>query len=420
MTGPLGPIGVGPRLTRALTVAVAAVGLAVPTTLPTPSTAAPSTGSGDPAPEPTVHSSDGVVGPLAEQMPAARLSRVVVSREKSYKVVPGLRFRQWDQRDRRGTIRAYLLTANLKKAGLSLQYASLPKVAARDELSDILAVDKAVAGINGDFFDISDTAAPLGVGIGAATVVHGPAQGWMKSFFLPAKGVAGVGDLPVQATVPTLPDLGITNVNSPWVPVHGIGVYTKAWGTAPGYAVTDGAKREDVRQVVIQDGVVVSNTIPVSSGTEIDGRILIGRGTGAVRLNQQLPVGTKVRLRIGTATGPDVAIGGSAILLHNGRIQTDDDGELHPRTAVGVDTDTGRVLMLVVDGRQDFSRGYTLLELARLMKKLGAEEALNLDGGGSSTMITRRPSGRTLVANSPSDGHERQVPNGLQLVYEAP
>jgi exopolysaccharide biosynthesis protein len=54
------------------------------------------------------------------------------------------------------------------------------------------------------------------------------------------------------------------------------------------------------------------------------------------------------------------------------------------------------------------------------MKGLGAEEALNLDGGGSSTMVTKRPSGRTLVANAPSDGQERIVPNGLQLVYETP
>jgi len=421
MTGPLGSIRSGPRTTRAAVAAVAVLGLAVPGLLPPASAAAPSTGTGGrPAPSPSVHSSDGVVGPLAEPMPAARLSRVVITREKSYRVSPGLTFRQWDQRDARGTIRAYLLRANLDKPGLSLQYAAPPTVAARDELSDMVAPDKPVAGINGDFFDIGDTGAPLGVGIDAAEILHGPSQGWVRSFMLPAKGQATVAELPVQATVPTMPDLGITGVNSWRIPVHGIGLYTKQWGTAPGYSVTDGARPQYVRQVVVQGGVVVSNTIPVSSGTPIDGRILIGRGTGAVRLNQMLPVGTQVRLRIDTATRPQVAISGSAILLHDGRIATDDDGELHPRTAVGVDTDTGRILMLVIDGRQDFSRGYTLLELARLMKKLGAEEALNLDGGGSSTMITKRPSGRTRVANSPSDGHERQVANGLELVYKAP
>lgn len=410
----------GHRAVRAGAVGLSAIALALAGFTPSVSSAAVPRGGSERPDGPTVHSSDGVAGPLAAPVPAARPARVVVSNEKSYQVAPGLKFRQWDQRDRRGTIRAYLLRANLRKPGLSLQYAGAPQVAARDELTDILARRHAVAGVNGDFFDISDTGAPLGVGIDGARVVHGPSQGWLKSFVLPARGNATVGDLPVQASVPTLPELGITNVNSPRVPVHGIGVYTKQWGKAPGYSVTDGAKNKDVRQVVIQDGVVVSNTIPVSSGSDIEGRLLIGRGDGAVRLNRQLPVGTRARVVLQAQAQPEVAVSGSVVLLHGGRIQTEDDGELHPRTAVGVDTDTGKVLLLVVDGRQDFSRGYTLLELARLMKKLGAEEALNLDGGGSSTMVTTRPSGRVKVANSPSDGQQRPVPNGLQLVYDAP
>lgn len=238
----------------------------------------------------------------------------------------------------------------------------------------------------------------------------------MKSFFLPGRGKPGVGDVPVHATVADLPDLGITNVNSPRIPTHGIGLYTPQWGPAPGYAVTDGADAEDVRQVVVQDGVVVSNTVEVSAGTPIEGQLLLGRGTGAVRLSRQLPVGTPAEIAIGVDGATRLAIGGSEILLHEGRIQTTDDGELHPRTGVGFDADTGEVLLLVVDGRQDASRGYTLLELARMLKKLGAEEALNLDGGGSSELIARRPSGRVKVASSPSDGHERQVANGLVLV----
>ncbi len=420
MTGPLGPTH---RL-RAAAVAALACALAGLTVPLSPAGAALPASVERGSRGPSVHSSDGETGPVAAPRSPRQLARVVVSRERSYRVVPGVRYRQWDQRDARGKIRAYLLKADLRTPGLSLEYAGTPEVAARDELTDILARDRAVAGINGDFFDIGDTGAPLGVGIDGTRVLHGPSQGWVRSFLLPVKGAATVGELPVQASVPTAPDLGITSVNSWRIPVHGIGLYTKEWGRAPGYAVTDGARPKDVRQVVIQDGVVVSNTVEVSTGTAIKGRVLIGRGTGAVRLNRQLPVGTRARVVLEAAEDADqdveVAISGSMVLLRDGRIQTDDDGEMHPRTAVGVDTDTGRILMLVVDGRQDFSRGYTLLELARLMKKLGAEEALNLDGGGSSTMVTRRPSGRTRVANSPSDGQQRPVPNGLELVYRAP
>lgn len=424
MTGPLGSTGTGRRAGRSVAtfIVTLALGLSAAATASS-SSAATQAGSGDGGrpPEPTIHSSDGQPGPIAEPMPAARLSRVVVSNERHYRVAPGLKYRQWDQRDARGRIRAYLLTANLKKPGLTLQYAAPPQIAARDELSDMIAPDKAVAGVNGDFFDISDTDAPLGVGVDRGRVLHGQSEGsWLSSFILTATGTPRIGEHPVTASVPELPDLDITGVNAPWVIPDGIGLYTPKWGPAPGYAVTDAAKHKDVRQVVIQHGTVVSNTVEVDSGTPIEGKMLIGRGNGASRLFQQLPVGTQVHVAVKVKSQPQLAIGGSLVLLHHGRIMTDDDGELHPRTAVGIDRDTGRILLLVIDGRQTFSRGYTLLELARMMKKLGAEEALNFDGGGSSTMVTKRPSGRTTVANSPSDGNQRQVANGLELVYKAP
>jgi len=89
-------------------------------------------------------------------------------------------------------------------------------------------------------------------------------------------------------------------------------------------------------------------------------------------------------------------------------------GSRHPRTAVAVDEDTGRLWLVVVDGRQPpYSVGMTLPELLRLVEALGAEEALNLDGGGSSSLVVR---GR--LRNTPSDGEERAVVNALALVRD--
>jgi MYXO-CTERM domain-containing protein len=86
--------------------------------------------------------------------------------------------------------------------------------------------------------------------------------------------------------------------------------------------------------------------------------------------------------------------------------------ERHPRTAVGLDH-TGRTLYkVVVDGRwPGVSRGMTRTELARLMIDLGAHRAINLDGGGSSTMFIEGLG----VVNRPSDGTERVVSNHLGL-----
>lgn len=89
------------------------------------------------------------------------------------------------------------------------------------------------------------------------------------------------------------------------------------------------------------------------------------------------------------------------------------EGRRHPRTAVGV-TREGRFLFVVLDGRQPHSVGMTLAELADEMAAMGAVEALNLDGGGSSTLYA---GGR--VRNSPSDGRERTVSDAI-LVFSIP
>ena len=121
-----------------------------------------------------------------------------------------------------------------------------------------------------------------------------------------------------------------------------------------------------------------------------------------------------------TAELPDryrFAISGETVLLRQGRVVARDDVYLHPRTAVGLDRDTGRVLLVAVDGRQDSSRGLTQVELARLLKRLGAESALNFDGGGSTTMAGLGRDGSDLrVLNSPSDGAQRQIPDGIAVI----
>lgn len=81
----------------------------------------------------------------------------------------------------------------------------------------------------------------------------------------------------------------------------------------------------------------------------------------------------------------------------------------HPRTAAGVSADGRTLILAVIDGRQPaWSIGITLPELAELMIECGARDAINLDGGGSSSFIYTAPDG-TRVENKPSDGKWRAV-----------
>ncbi|MCI4062412.1 phosphodiester glycosidase family protein [Micromonospora sp. R77] len=108
------------------------------------------------------------------------------------------------------------------------------------------------------------------------------------------------------------------------------------------------------------------------------------------------------------------------MLVRDGVVQPIADATLAPRTSVGFTADGRKMIMMTVDGRQVDSRGVTQTELGRMMVELGAYTALNLDGGGSSTLLAREPGAATVqVENSPSDGSERPVPNGLAIYAPA-
>jgi Phosphodiester glycosidase len=367
---------------------------------------------------PPGQTSEGITGPSAAQIPPNQRGRTVVSGERSWRVSPGVRYRRWNQANARGKIRAHLLTVDPDRAGVTVDVAHGRYVPNRAPLTRLLARDHAVAGINGGFFDIYDTGAPLGVGQDRQLgMTHGAKYTWTNALYETRDGAFRIGPRILTAQIEQFPQIEITNVNAPRVREGKVGIYAPVWGRTYGYRITDGQTKH-VRMVVIQDGRVASNRTTLNSDEKIQGLVLIGRGPGADALSE-LRVGSIADVGWGLPGDPRMAIGGESILLRNGVRQVKDDRELHPRTAVGIDRNTGRLLLLVIDGRQRFSRGFTMVELARMMKQLGAEDALNFDGGGSSTMVAKDSGGRVRVLNSPSDGHQRSIPEGISVMYRA-
>lgn len=113
------------------------------------------------------------------------------------------------------------------------------------------------------------------------------------------------------------------------------------------------------------------------------------------------------------------ALGGNAILVKDSGIyQTPPIGAYRePRTAVGIKAD-GTVFFVAIDGKQEpYSAGISIKDLATLMIDMGAVQALNLDGGGSTTFVSRKPGNNGLsVWSKPSDGRERSVGNSWLAV----
>ena len=92
---------------------------------------------------------------------------------------------------------------------------------------------------------------------------------------------------------------------------------------------------------------------------------------------------------------------------------------VNPRTAVGIANGGKRLFIAVIDGRQaGYSAGMSLREMVTLLRDMGAHDAINLDGGGSSAMVLRdaKEAGRVTIVNKPSDAvGERPVANALAV-----
>jgi hypothetical protein len=159
-----------------------------------------------------------------------------------------------------------------------------------------------------------------------------------------------------------------------------------------------------------------------------NGALLVARGSAAARLARVTTARDTIRVTHGfaPARGPiRTLVGGWPRLLTAGVVVGDTASEgavrsfvemRHPRTAIGFSRDSSRLYLVVVDGRQRHSAGMTIAETARTMRDLGAWDALNLDGGGSTTLVLR-----DSIVNIPSDRDgdrvvERAVGNALLVV----
>jgi exopolysaccharide biosynthesis protein len=111
--------------------------------------------------------------------------------------------------------------------------------------------------------------------------------------------------------------------------------------------------------------------------------------------------------------GVENALSGYRTILKDGKV-IENSKNRHPRTLVGLSKNKKELYLVVIDGRKPgVTEGATVAEAANFARSLGAFQALNLDGGGSSTMVIHDSIDGVRVLNQPSDGFERRVANHL-------
>lgn len=193
----------------------------------------------------------------------------------------------------------------------------------------------------------------------------------------------------------------------------------------------DLAKRERVIGGVNADFFSLTDGTPIGL-TIVDGRLLTPPAPqAAIAFDSSGTPHIATFKQAGASLSPFYpmqAVGGRPAIVHDSTIlhAVDTLGQAsfnvgrNPRTAAGIARNGKRLILAVVDGRQKpYSDGMSLRELATLMLALGARDAINLDGGGSSTLVYSDPDavGALRIANHPSDKEgERAVGDALAVI----
>ncbi len=293
---------------------------------------------------------------------------------------------------------------------------------------------RVVAAINGDVwagFSNDARHAPSGLHVEAgALVTVGPAA--RPTFGVGPDGRPQIGSPLVTVTLSTslAGQFVINRVNQLRRPGEVV-LYTPHFGArtssaASGIDIVIGGLSLPIRPSGTWAGVV-SEVRPADGGWPIDPATVVLTAPTTSILGGLLP-GEPVTLSTAVTVGWESiqqAVGGREWIVRDGAVSISprpaSADEIHPRSAIGLTAD-GRLILATVDGRQPgWSAGVRLPELAELMLSRGATNAINLDGGGSTSLAIRRAgtNGPVLV-NRPSDGSERAVTNSIQVISNVP
>jgi len=338
-------------------------------------------------------------------------------------IAPGLRY---EQRAEPGPLAIQWLEVDPERISIRLRHAGAGGLG-RETVSALALQEGAIAAVNGGFFRIGG---PLD---GKSTGLLKVAGRWISDSLLP-RGAIGWQNTGRDALIGRLRVFWTLRVGQWRFPVDRINGPRGASGTILYTAAFDASTRTEPggREVIVSNDRITAiadggnSPIPkggfvYSAGAAVREKVSALRPGMRARLDLRFQPGFQAQPSPRSRWSEmDFILGGTPVLVSEGRkvsgfseerIQDSFVHGRHPRTAVGIRKD-GTWILLVVDGRQELkSIGMTLDELAGYLVSLGCVRALNLDGGGSSTLVIN---GR--ARNSPSDPTgERPVSDAILL-----
>lgn len=283
---------------------------------------------------------------------------------------------------------------------------------------------KVISGINADFYDMSN-GVPLGIFIENGIVLSSD-KNITKGVGIDKNNNPIISDVEVKSSFTynnTTFEINAINKNRG---SNSLNLYTYDFATTTqvnnqGYEILLKIKSEEKNISPGKD--IIAEVIEIREGkigATLEKDLLVLSASGKyIDSLKNIDIGSEITITTNITDGLEnakVLLGGRQILLQNGEIINNNDNSIAPRTAVGI-TEDKKLMFFTVDGRNPgFSEGVTFNELAGMMKNAGCIEAINLDGGGSTTMIAKIPGDlKHTVLNIPSDGGERSIANSFIL-----
>ncbi|MFE9967730.1 phosphodiester glycosidase family protein [Streptomyces sp. NPDC005525] len=343
----------------------------------------------------------------------------------SEKIGPGIDLQHVKALDQKGWYDAQFLNVDLSKRAVGTDLLTSGPVASGGPLSVAANKAGAVAGVNGEFFDIGASNAALGGEVQNGQLVKSADISGRQHVGVSKDGIAQLVDLTVNANAnfggADHKVLSLNAANGGGVPADGLIAFTPAWGDYSRNGGLTGVPNDQIAEVLVKNGSVVSVTPngPAGAGTIADDSfVLVGRGASATALRTLQP-GDPVKLDYDLADNAaktmKFALGHGGTIVSGGKVVSGLDTSIAPRTALGFKNGGKTLVLATWDGPGGTGKGGVGIDKeARDLAAMGVETAVNLDGGGSSTMVARAlGEDAATVRNVPSDGHERNDPNGV-------
>lgn len=367
----------------------------------------------------------------ASLTPPAPFPLVVAQTMTQEAIAPGVRRAVYRLETSSGPFAVEVVAVDPREPTLHLDavLASDRLVSGGETLSSMAQRTGAVAGVNADYFDIGQTNQPLGIVVRDGSLVRTPSKRVAldvrrdRSVHFESFSFAGT----VRYGSTSIP---LTSVDE-WPPQGGASFLGPAYGTlqnAPGVALA-------ALSPLNATGASLAGTYRVSAvgdatATSVRGPML-GFGPAAQSLAPPPAVGDTVTLDAATDPPLDdivTAVGGGPSLIASGAPFEDSSApapEEHDRrlpVSGAALTPGGELLLLAVDGRRPaLSLGVTRPEFAALMLGFGASDGMAFDSGGSAELVGRvLGEASASVLNTPSDGEERRIADGLFIYSDAP